>query len=159
MSLVVRRHSGRGQWALLLQYRGRKKLSCKSIGVQNGCDCLEQRAYMDALDSLRVRYFLNHLYLSWFLTINKTHLAQFFHLLIFFKSALFILPRGPYTIPFLLYISMFLHDLSILPKNKNSCHYLIPKHRIPWFSVKKLNKTQLKSLMKLEFNIKSKCYI
>ena len=33
-------------------------------------------------------------------------------------------PRAPKTIHFHLYISMFLHDLSILPKN--SCHVLIP---------------------------------
>ena len=40
---------------------------------------------------------------------------------------LFIYPRAPNTIHFHLYISMFLHDLSILPKN--NCYDLIPNHR------------------------------
>ena len=44
----------------------------------------------------------------------------------FFKSTLFIHPRAPNTIQFHLYISTFLHDLSILPKNIYSCHGLIP---------------------------------
>ena len=41
---------------------------------------------------------------------------------------LFIHPRASNTIHFHLYISMFLHDLSILPKY--SCHDLIPNPRI-----------------------------
>ena len=49
--------------------------------------------------------------------------------LLFFKSTLFIHPRVLNTIQFHLYISMFLHDLSILEK-ENSCHDLIPNPRI-----------------------------
>jgi hypothetical protein len=49
------------------------------------------------------------------------------HLLFFPpKSTLFIHPRAPNTNHFHLYISMFLHDLSILPKKKISYHDLTP---------------------------------
>ena len=46
-------------------------------------------------------------------------------------SALFTHPRAPYTIHFHLYISMFIHDLSILQYiYKYSCYDLIPSPRI-----------------------------
>ena len=48
-----------------------------------------------------------------------------FSFTIFFKSILLIDLRAPNTIHFYLYISLFLHDLSILLK-KYGCHDLIP---------------------------------
>ena len=51
--------------------------------------------------------------------------------LLFFKSALFMHPRAPNTIHFHFYISIFLHDLSIVPKEKKNSYYdLIPNSRM-----------------------------
>ena len=55
-------------------------------------------------------------------------MLSFTNIFFFSKSALLIHPRAPNTIHFHLYMSMFLHDLSILP-NQNSCHDLIPNLR------------------------------
>ena len=59
---------------------------------------------------------------------------------IFFQNPqLFIHPRAPNTIHFHLYISMFHHDLSILPQ-KNSFHDLIPNPRIILLSINHSNR-------------------
>ena len=57
------------------------------------------------------------------------HQEQCCHLLFFSisKSALFIHPRASNTIHFHLYISVFLHDLSILPKRNK----LWPRINVP----------------------------
>ena len=50
--------------------------------------------------------------------VEKWTLYAICHLLFSSKYALFTHPRAPNTIHFHLYISMFLHDLSVLPKKK-----------------------------------------
>ena len=75
----------------------------------------------------------------------------------FSKSTLFIHPRAPNTIHFHLYITMCLHDLSIVLR-KNFCHDLIPNPRSNWIegsSFKILDPRPIRSNWNLHFGFLS----